>query len=401
MRKRRAHGDGGLFARNKGTDRERWVGRLQLPDGTRRDVYGKTQGEARRKLEEMKAAVKAGLPVTSDRLTVGEFLTGWLQNTARPTLRPKVFAGYRSHSTKHLIPRLGKKPLAKLSALDVQQLQNDLLETPALHRGGTLSSGTVLNVRRILGRAMEQATQWGLIARNPVRLVDGPQVTRKEIEPLDVDQARALLAAIRGDRLEALYTVALALGLRRGEALGLKWEDVDFELSAVHVRRALQRADGAFRFVDVKTKKSRRVVPLPLVALRALQKHQRRQAHERELAANLWTDLGLVFCRPNGAPLDPDLVTDKFQRKLKQHGLPHQRFHDLRHACASLLLAQGLDLKVIQEILGHSTITITANLYAHVLMGLKRQAASQMDCALGQPDDELDEVSNSRLVAAP
>jgi integrase len=245
---------------------------------------------------------------------------------------------------------------------------------------------------------MEQAAHWGLIARNPVRLVDGPHVTCKEIQPLDPDQARQRLSAIRGDRLEALYTVALALGLRRGEALGLKWDDVDFATSTLYVQRSLQRGDNRLELVDVKTKKSRRAIPLPLVALRSLQKHRQRQDLERQTAtlANLWAETGLVFTNLTGGPMDPETATKSFQRVLKRGGLPHQRFHDLRHACASLLLAQGRDLKVIQDILGHSTITITADLYAHVMMGAKRQAAAQMDAMLKTNDLE-DEISLDRL----
>ena len=188
---------------------------------------------------------------------------------------------------------------------------------------------------------MDQAAHWGLIARNPVRLVDGPHVTRREIQPLDPDQARQLLAAIRGDRLAALYAVALALGLRRGEALGLKWDDVDFATSTLYVQRSLQRGDNGLELVDVKTRKSRRAIPLPLIALRSLQKHRQRQEFERQAAtlANLWTETGLVFTNVTGGLMDPETAAKSFQRVLKREGLPHQRFHDLRHACASLLLS--------------------------------------------------------------
>jgi integrase len=381
--KRRAHGEGGLFARNRGTAKERWVGRLTLEDGTRRDVYGRTQAEAKKKLDELKAQLAAGLAPTSERLTTGQFLTDWLQNTAKTSVRPGTFRGYETIVTNYLVPQLGRIPLVKLTPQDVQRFQNELLRRPRRDSRGTVSSGTVTNARRVLGRALEQATAWRMIPRNPVRVVDGPHVTRKEIMPLDPDQARELLAAIRGDRLEALYTVALALGLRRGEALGLKWSDVDLDDGLLHVRRSLQRAHGKLELLDVKTKKSRRTVSLPLFAIRALQKHRLRQEDERQAALDRWTETGLVFTSPFGAPLDPQIATRSFTRVLKRAGLPHQRFHDLRHACASLLLAQGLDLKVIQEILGHSTITITGNLYAHVMLGLKRHASAEMDALLG------------------
>src|SRR6266851_9764744 len=241
MPKRRAHGEGGLFRRNKGTPRESWVARITFEDGTRKELYAQTQSEAKQKLEELKRAAELGLAMRSPRQTVGQFLNDWLENAARPKLRPRTFKGYRTIVTQYLLPKLGYVPLVKLTPQQVQSFQNELLATPLARGGGTVSPGTVINARRVLGRAMEQATHWGLIARNPVRLVDGPHVTRKEIQPLDPEQARRLLSAVRGDRLEALFTVALALGLCRGEALGLKWDDVDFLTSKLYVQRSLQR----------------------------------------------------------------------------------------------------------------------------------------------------------------
>jgi integrase len=398
MPKRRAHGEGALFRRNKGTSRESWVARIYFEDGSRKEAYAQTQSEARQKLEELKRGAELGLALRTPRQTVGQFLADWMENVAKPKLRPRTFAAYRTIVKNYLVPHLGYVQLTKLTPQHIQAFQNELVARSLRRGGGTISSGTVVNARRVLGRALEQATRWGLIARNPVRLVDGPHLVRREIQPLDTDQARRLLAAVRGDRLEALFTVALALGLRRREAMGLKWEDIDFTTSTLYVQRSLQRGDNGLELVDVKTKKSRRAVPLPLVAIRALQQHRQRQESERSVAimANLWRDTGLVFTNHSGGPLDPEGASKSFQRVLQREGLPHQRFHDLRHACASLLLAQGLDLKVIQEILGHSTITITADLYAHVMMGAKRQAAAQMDAMLGTELDE-DGVGDVRL----
>jgi integrase len=360
-----------------------WVGRLILPDGTRKDVYARTQTEALKRLNALKKSVEQGLKPTSDRQTVGAYLQDWLANTASTSVRPSTLRGYRTICYQYLLPRLGRIPLAKLSPQDVQRFQNELLRSKRADGRGHISSGTVTNARRVLGRALEQATRWRLIPQNPVRLVDGPHVTRQETTFLDPDEARDFLAAVRGDRLEALYTVALALGLRRGEALGLMWDDVDLVAGTLGVRRSVQRTREGVRLLELKTKRSRRTVSLPLVAIRALQKHRIRQQGEREGANGNWVEYGLVFCSPLGAPLDPQLATRAFTRALRKAKLPHMRFHDLRHSCASLLLAQGLDLKVIQEVLGHSTITITANLYTHVLMGLKRQAANHMDALLG------------------
>jgi integrase len=386
MGKRRAQGDGALFARNKGTKRKIWIGPLQMPDGTRVEVSGKTQAVARQKLESAKEAAAKNLRVKVSKQTTGEFLTRWLEDTARPALRPTTYAAYETRVWLYLIPRIGRVPLAQLGPQHVQKLQNDLLQTSRLPKNrvgeGCLSPATVLDTRRVLSRALGQAVKWGMIPRNPVPLVDPPGVQRPEMQPLDRLQARTLLETLRGNRLEALYTVALALGLRKREALGLKWSDVDLTEGTIIVRRALYRAGGKLQLTDVKTRKSRRTVALPLVATRALVVHRKRQDKERETAANLWQKRDLVFTTAFGGPLEPRNVNRHFAGVLKAAGLPHQRFHDLRHACASLLLAQGLDLKVVQEVLGHSSITITADLYAHVLMGLKREAASGMDAAL-------------------
>ncbi len=383
MGKRRAQGDGALFARNKGTKRELWIGRVVLPDGTRVEVSGKTQAITRQKLEAAKDAAAKGLPVKVDRQSTAEFLARWLEDTAKPTLRPTTYRAYETRVRLYLVPRIGRIPLAQLGPQHVQALQNDLLNTKmiARNRGGSgyLSPATVLDTRRVLHKALSQAVKWGMIPRNPVELVDPPSVQRPEVQPLDPDQARTLLGALVGNRLEALYTVALALGLRRGEALGLKWSDVDQTEGTLTVRRALYRVNGKLQLMDVKTRKSRRTIALPLVATRALVLHKKRQDAEREAAANFWRETGLVFTTAVGTPLEPRNVNRHFASLLKAAGLPHQRFHDLRHACASLLLAQGLDLKVVQEVLGHSSITITGDLYAHVLIGLKRKAAAGMD----------------------
>lgn len=199
--KRRAHGEGSLFRRNKGTPRESWVARIYLEDGTRPEVYAQTQTEARQKLAELKRGAELGLALRSQRQTVGQILVDWLENVPKPKLRPRSF---RTIVGQYLVPQLGHVQLAKLTPQHLQAFQNNLLARPLARGTGTVSSGTVINAPRVLGRAMEQAAHWGLIARNPVRLVDGPHVTRNEIQPLDPAQARQLPAAIRGDRLEVL-----------------------------------------------------------------------------------------------------------------------------------------------------------------------------------------------------
>lgn len=243
----------------------------------------------------------------------------------------------------------------------------------------TLSPRTVQYIYAVLRRALGQALKWNLVARNVATLVDPPRVRRPEVQPLSPEEARQLLTKVEGDRLAALYSVALALGLRQGEALGLRWRDVDLEAGTLAIRNALQRVDGKLQFVDPKTSKSRRTVALPEVAVAALRTHRVRQYQERLVAGTRWHDTGLVFTTSIGSGLDGRNVTRQFQKLLKDLGLPRQRFHDLRHTCASLLLAQGVHPRVVMDILGHSQIKLTMDTYSHVIPQLQRDAAGRIN----------------------
>lgn len=247
-----------------------------------------------------------------------------------------------------------------------------------------LSARTVQYIHATLRRALGQALKWDLVARNVATLVDPPRVVRPEVQPLTPEAAKALLEAARGDRLSALYTVALALGLRQGELLGLRWADVDLDNGFLHVRRALQRIDGKLQLVEPKTAKSRRTIAMPAFVVAALREHRLRQGLERMFVGEGWQDaFGLVFTTAIGTPLDEGNVRRQFKRLLAKAGLPDMRFHDLRHSCASLLLAQGLSLRAIMEVLGHSQIALTANTYTHILPQMQREAADAMDRFFG------------------
>lgn len=245
-----------------------------------------------------------------------------------------------------------------------------------------LSPRTVQYLHAILRRSLRQALRWGLVTRNVATLVDAPRVRRPEIRPLTPDQARTFLDAVAGDRNEALYTVALAVGLRLGEALGLRWDDVDLDAGETHVRHTLQRRGPGWELVEPKTNRSRRTVPFPGVVLTALRAHRTRQLKERLWAGTRWQEHGFVFTSTIGTPLTGSGVSAQFHAVLVAAGLPHQRFHDLRHACASLLLAQGVAPRVVMEILGHSQISLTMNTYSHVIPDLTRDAADRMDSLL-------------------
>jgi integrase len=233
-------------------------------------------------------------------------------------------------------------------------MMNALLATGG--KGGTgLSPRTVAYTRAILRKALNQAVKRGQVARNVATLTDAPKQKKHKITPLDPAQGRALLAAVQGHRLEGLYRVALSLGLRMGEALGLRWEDVDLDRGESRVSVALQRRKGSKTLAEPKTERSRRALSLPSVLLSALKAHGMRQLEERLAAGPKWRDHGLVFPSTVGTPLEPRNVTRHYKEMLRRAGLPEStRFHDLRHTAASLLVAQGVHPRVVMEILGHS-----------------------------------------------
>ena len=251
-----------------------------------------------------------------------------------------------------------------------------------LHSSG-LSARSVRYIHAVMHRALKQALRWGLVPRNACEAVDPPKPQKKEITPLSRDEARRLLEAVCGDRLETLYVLAIHCGLRQGELLGLRWEDVDLDDATLQVRRTLSTAKTGPKFAAPKTAKSRRTVRLNRLAVESLKRHHERQFEESTTLADEWKDYGLVFATTNGAPMDPsNLIARSFKPLLRNAGLPNIRFHDLRHTCATLLLGGGVHPKLVQELLGHATIAITLDTYSHVLPGMGDQAATAMEDAL-------------------
>jgi integrase len=368
MRKKRGNNEGSIYLRRDG----RWAAAISLPGRRRITFYGPSREDVRRKLA---AAVRASdlkeLPDPSG-LLLGDFLDQWLAEVVRPSVRPWTYSGYEVHVRRHIKPVLGKVPLQKLEPIHVQSLLNRKL------REG-LSAKSVRYLRGTLRTALNQAHRWGLITRNSAALVDGPRVERFEIQPLTPDEARRFLASIKGHRLEALYSVALTLGLRQGEALGLRWQDIDLDLGYIRVNKQLQRPNGSFQLMEPKTQKSRRTIVMPPTITHSLARHREGQRQERDNANGIWNELDLVFTRPDGHPLDGTVVTHQFHKLLAHAGLPQRRFHDLRHSCATLLLAQGVPARVVMEVLGHSQIGLTMNTYAHVIPELRRDAAQRME----------------------
>lgn len=373
MHRRRGNNDGSIGHRPDG----RWEARLSLSNGQRKSFYGATRRAVQVRLTAALAELAKGRrPVANERLTLGAFLESWLRDKVAPTVRPATARGYESKLRIHIIPSLGRTPLAKLTP---QQIHAFLREK---QKSG-LSPQTVSHLRAILRAALNDAVAWEQASRNVAALVDGPHVPQAIVDVMTPEEARAFLDSTREHRLSALFSVALAIGLRQGEALGLRWTDIDLDNGVLTVNAALQRVAGAFRLVEPKTRHSRRSIALPAVALTALRAHRARQLEERLAAGPLWEDWGLVFTSATGHPLHGPNVTIAFQQLLKRAGLRRMTFHSLRHCCASLLLAQGLSPRLVMELLGHSNIALTMNTYSHVLGALQREAAVQMDVILG------------------
>jgi len=372
---RRARGSGSIYQRSDG----RWCASLRHA-GQRVTFSGPTRKAVTDKLRAAERAAELGAPIRVEKRTAGAFLTDWLDST-RPSIRPSTFASYSQIVNLHLVPALGDVPLVQLRPDQV-----DALLRAKLAAG--LSPRRVAYIRAVLRRALGQGVRWSLIARNPAALVDAPRQVRHEIEPLSPAECRWLLDQVKGDRLEALYVVALASGLRQGELFGLGWGDVDLDAATVTVRRAWGITATGPGFCEPKSERSRRTVQLPAVAVAALREHRKRQLSERLRMGPAWQGEegepdGLVFCTEIGTACDSRNVTKAFQRHLAAAGLPRRRFHDLRHSAATLLLVQGVSPRVVQEILGHSSVTLTLGTYSHVLPSLQRDAAERMDAALG------------------
>jgi integrase len=244
-----------------------------------------------------------------------------------------------------------------------------------------LSAMSVRHLHAVLHRALGQATRWGLVARNVADLVTPPRAERHEMQTLSPEQARAFLEAAQGDRFAALYTLALSTGMRQGEMLALRWRDVDLEAGTIQVCGSLEQ--GTLAIAEPKTAGSRRQVTLTRGAIEALRRHRVAQAEER-LRAVFWDSRGLVFSTEAGTPVDVrNLIRRSFAPLLEKAGLPRIRFHDLRHTAATLLLGRGVHPKMVADLLGHTRISTTLDLYSHVTPAMQKEAVAVMDAVLG------------------
>jgi len=319
---------------------------------------------------------ESGLVFDPRNLTLGKYLNLWLEDSVRDTVRATTFERYEQIVRLHMCPELGPLKLKAVAPAHIRGLYRDKLSSG-------LSPRTVQYIHVTLHKALKQAVLDGLVPQNAAEAVKPPQVRREEMRPLTPEQVKALLEAARGDRLEALYLLAVTTGLRQGELLGLKWEDVDLEAGKLQVRRTLATAKGGQALTAPKTSKSRRSVSLTRSSVDALKSHLKHQLEEINRAGSLWQENGLIFASEEGQPLKRRNITNsKFRSLRKRAGLSAIRFHDLRHTCATLLLGRNVNPKIVSEMLGHASIAITLDTYSHVLPNMQNEAAKAMEDAL-------------------
>lgn len=365
--KRRGNGEGSICQRKSDG---RWlasvvIGRNQHGKMLRKVVYGWTKGEVQKKLAKLIPQQQAGTLGNCDRVTVGEYLDRWLENDVRPNKRASTYASYHQIARLHIKPFIGGIQLSKLAPANVKGLYGTLEREG---RGARLRQ----MAHTVLHRALKVAVKSEVISRNPCDAAERPQAQKRDITPLDNSQAQILLKAIENHRLNALFLLAIDSGLRQGELNGLKWEDVDLVGGVVFVRRTIVQVKEEFIINPPKTAKGKRRVEICAMTVEALRHHKARMMQEGRLAA------GWVFVSQTGKFLRRNSVRKSLLAILKGAGLPVIRFHDLRHTCATLLMAGGTHIKVVQERLGHSQIAITLDTYSHVLPTMQREAANTM-----------------------
>ncbi len=351
-------------------------------DGKRRrkSIYGKTAKECTARMVEFVSARKQGVAVMDERTTLAQYLPRWLDNIA-PSLRPHTRRFYGDQVRLHLVPAFGHIPLAKITPEQVQRFVN------AKSAEG-LAPRMVRHLRSTLRAALNQAVEWELIARNPAaRAIRLPALGDREVNALTPEQARQVLVAAgmgqdEKHRLYALWVTTMFLGLRQGEVLALRWQSVDWDAGTLRVDRSLQRIDGHLQLVPTKTAYSVRTLTMPPTVAAALRVH--RAAQDAERRGNHWIEHGLIFATQIGTPIDPRNLIREWHALTRRAGIPRVRFHDLRHTAATLMLAGGVDVKLVAETLGHRDATMVLKVYSHVLPSARTDAAERMERMLAQ-----------------
>ncbi|MFE0513036.1 tyrosine-type recombinase/integrase [Streptomyces sp. NPDC058964] len=369
-RKRNPNGAGTITKRKDG--RYQCAVYVLQPDGTRarKFAYGKTWAECDTKRRELLAKVDQGVPVPTRSAKLAEWLPYWLEHFIKPNCKRTTFSKYAMHVRLYLVPLLGSKSLEALGPRHVRTLVAEVSRRA--------SPATAKEAHRVLRTALTAACREELVTRNAASLVEAPKMPRRELSPWTLDETLTFLEHARRDPLYAAFVLAVSMGLRRGEILGLRWSDVDLEHRFLRVSKQVQRVGGEL-YEDTTKSGRARPVPLPLICLAALRWHRLRQVEAARRKGVELSPSSYVFTTRTGRPIDPQNVNRSFFRITDAAGLRRIRLHDARHGCATLLTAAGVAPRVVMEILGHSQISITMDVYTHVTSDTQREAISHMD----------------------
>lgn len=367
-KRRRAPGEGSIYFHDA---RGLWCAQVDLGKDAigkrlRRTIYGKSRREVQQKVADLKA--RGGGTVRPRAAgTIGEWVERWLEGDVKPNQSENTFVLYEGMWRVHAAPVLASRSLEKFDIEDVSSLYAHLRQKGA-------SPSIVKNVAKVLARALNVAIRRRIFHKvNPFSLVEQPRYEPKEVRALDVEEARRFLHAAHDDRFEALWIILLTAGLRIGEVQALEWRDIDFKSRSLSVRQSLIEINGYVKYSKTKTKGSRRRIDLGDLAIAALKR--RLAAHDQELHGS-----PLVFCTENGTPMRrSNLRRSHLFPILKGAGLGHLTIHGLRHTMTTLGMSEGVSPKVLAERLGHSTVRLTQDRYGHVLPGMQRDAADQLD----------------------
>ena len=377
MSGRNINGEGSVYQR---ASDGKWVAAAYVPvttGGRRRVVkYGATRAEASDKLREVLDRAAKNIPTVTKSPNMAGFLDEWLTHI-KPFVRPSTWVGYETNVRRHIVPRIGKKKLTALSVRDVRLMVDGLRADGHKPRVIQYAHGT-------LRTALEHAMREEIISRNVAKLVRVERPPKStDNKPWSVEEATAFLRAIRGDRLDAMWTTMVMLGLRRSEVCALEWSDIDFGAGTLKVTKSLHRAEGALRELPTKTWRSLRTVPLPSRVRYALAQHHAQAQLVGATPGRPTRPAGYVFVTTAGTPFDPANITHFFGHLCVARGLRRVRLHDLRHTCVSLLLALSVHPRTVMEIVGHSAIEMTMNVYGHVSLDTQRAALDALDDELG------------------
>lgn len=401
-KRKRGHGEGSIYQRKDG----RWVAQAtvgrdyETGKPKRITFYGKTRKEVSEKLSAALHDVQNGTFVEPTKITFADWLDTWLKEYAKPQVRPTTYDSYEYLIRVHIKPGLGGTYLKDLQPAQIQRFYNQKLQEPKMDRCKEenrkknpdreiqfLSPRTVRYMHIVIHESLEQALKEGKITRNPAKATRPPKVEKKEANYMNMDDIARFLRDIAGDRWYPVFITVLGSGLRLGEVAALKWSKIDLQKGAIYVNEAVSRVKNDAEtgpktkliFQNTKTQKGMRTIPLPADVVNELKRLKARQAQEKFMLGKAYQDQGFVFTWEDGRMVDPGYLSKYFLKLIRKSGIPNIHFHSLRHTYASMMLQADVHPKVVQEIIGHSTIGMTLDTYSHVMPGLKEAAAEKLN----------------------